>query len=285
MNASPSLHDLQLWLKWIITDPRGVTEALKNPTPKVEKYRDRYTTPTPSYLGLIVGDSTCSIDRLDIYAEGYFSRILECMRKDFGRTQKVVGEAAFTKLVSEYLKAHPSKFTSIDEVGSRFANFISEFDDIDLNDWVSDLARFEWFWIESFYSRTGTIQSGWQNEMAKNPNVSLQIHPSVRVIHSQWPIVELIKALDSDCAIDSDELNKKSESAIVIYRFHDEVYWEELSPSVFQIIQSLKNGTSLGAALAQVKNIEPEVISKNFSRWVEREILCGVLSERNGRIT
>ena len=60
-----------------------------------------------------------------------------------------------TKLVAEYLKVYPSKFTSIDEVGSRFASFISEFNDFSIAEWVADLALFEWNWVEAFY---GTCQ-------------------------------------------------------------------------------------------------------------------------------
>jgi len=277
MNNAPSLRDLQLWLKWIITDPRGVTEALNNSTSKVEKYESRYTRPTPSYLGFIVNDGARSPERLDVYAEGYFSRILECMAKDFAKTKKAIGEEAFTKLVAEYLKAHPSQFTSIDEVGFRFASFISDFDGIALKEWVSDLAHFEWSWIESFYAEEIPPQSNWQDELAKNPHAQILVHPSVRLVQSLWPIAKLIRDLDSDTAIDSGELDQESRCSIVIYRFNDDVHWEEIDPSIFQILQNLKREASLGSALAQVQDIDPQVVSQNFSHWVERGILCGVL--------
>ncbi|MBK7844175.1 MAG: putative DNA-binding domain-containing protein [Bdellovibrionales bacterium] len=284
MNNAPSLRDLQLWLKWIITDPRGLTEALNNPAPNITKCKDRYTRPTPSYMRYIVGDSAAtSIERLDVYAEGYFSRILEGMSESFHRTKKVVGDDAFTKLVAEYLKVYPSKFTSIDEVGYRFASFIAEVDDADLAEWVSDLAHFEWSWIESFYAGEITVTDDWREDLSTNPKVRLQVHPSARLIHSQWSIGNLIEALDSDVGIDSVEVSKRAETGIIIYRFQNEVHWEALEMSIFRLVQDLKNGTPLSDVLAQSECVDPQAISQNFSHWVERGILCGILDLKEKR--
>jgi hypothetical protein len=284
MNNAPSLRDLQLWLKWIITDPRGVTEAVNDPTPNIVKYKSRYTRPTPSYLGLVGSDSTCtSIERLDVYAEAYFSRILDGMSESFARTKKVVGDDAFTKLVAEYLKAYPSKFSSIDEVGYRFASFIEEADTVDVAEWVSDLAHFEWSWIESFYAEEVMVSDDWREELARNSKIRLQVHPSVQLIHSQWLTCKFINVLDSDVEIDAVDFNKRAESGIIIYRFQNEVLWEELDWPIFKVIQNLKNGTLLDDALLQADGIDPQAISQNFSHWVERGILCGTLDLKEKR--
>lgn len=279
MNAAPSLRDLQLWLKWIVTDPRGVTEALNEPTPNIEKYKSRYTRPTPSYLNFIASDSTRLTNRLDIYAEAYFSRILESMEKDFARTKKVLGASTFTKIVAEYLKAHPSKFTSVDEVGTSFPGFISEFEDIVLNKRVSDLALFEWSWVESFYAKEVPTDDDWRSALNNGTQVDLQIHPSVHLIQSQWPMGKLIQNIDVDDAIDLDAIGEESKSSIVIYRVNDEVHWEELAPPFFQILRNLKRSMPMDEALSQCEDVSPEAISQNFSRWVERGILYGLLKK------
>lgn len=282
MNTAPSLREIQLWLKWIITDPRGVTEALGDPSPEIEKHKSRYTQPTKSYLEWIDKTSLTRTGRLDVYAEGYFSRILECMEKDFARTKKAVGDEAFTKLVAEYLKAYPSKFTSIDEVGSRFAGFVSEFDEISLSEWVGDLALFEWSWIEAFYAKDFlTNNNDWPKEIATNPQVCLKVHPSVRLIHSDYPLAQLVKRLDVEEILNRKDLSQNEPCDLIIFRSSGEVSWEEMDPGLFQILKNLKNHIPLEEAFSQAQGIDPNLISQNFSRWVERGILCGIFNERN----
>lgn len=282
MNQAPSLRDFQLWLKWVITDPRGVTVALNDPTPNVAYCKDRYTSPTPSYLEFISSPSfTERTERLDIYAEGYFSRILDSMKETFSKTRKAVGDETFTLLVADYLKAFPSKFTSIDEMGCNFPKFISEFKAIKLDDWIFDLAHFEWSWMESFYAEDVKIQDGWQNELAKNNDSTLLIHPSVRLLHSQWPILRLIQLLDSDEDLVIGDFSKKSENAMIIYRTSGEISYEEISLPCFKILQKLKNENSLNETLSQIQNIDHIDIAQTFSFWVSQGVLCGLTNEKN----
>lgn len=275
MNSAPSLRDLQLWIKWIVTDPRGANEALGEPPPQVEKYKNRYTEPTKSQLAWIENNTASSAERLSIYAEGYFSRILECLGKDFSRTKKVVGEETFTKLVAEYLKAYPSRFTSIDEVGYKFANFISEFDDSSLVEWVSDLASFEWKWLEAFYAKEPDAKdSNWREKINSGRNLNFKVHPSVHILKSNWPLAKIIGLLNADIDVNPRELESKP-SGVLIYRSALGVSWEELELTFLEVIQNLKNNMSLEVSLTQAENIAPENISKTFSRWVEKGILCG----------
>lgn len=282
MNQAPSLRDFQLWVKWVITDPRGVTHALGDPTPNVAQFKNRYTSPTPSYLEFISSSSSTErIERLDIYAEGYFSRILDCMGETFSRTRKAVGDETFTLLVADYLKAFPSRFTSIDEVGCDFPKFVIKFDVIKLPEWVSDLARFEWSWLESFYTEDVRVQPAWQEELAKNPDSPLLVHSSVRLVRSQWPLHRLIQLIDSAEETVGGDFSKKSESAMIIYRTSEEIHYQEISLSSVQILQKLKNGDSLNEALRQIQNIDHIDISQTFSFWVAQGILCGLINERN----
>lgn len=280
MNTDPTLHDLQLWLKWIITDPRGVAVALKDPSPEVENFKSRYTAPTASFLDCLNSNSEDqTIERLDIYAEGYFSRILESMAESFARTKKIIGEDAFTKLVADYLKAYPSKFTTIDEVGYQFANFIKSYKDIDLEEWVSDIAHFEWGWISAFYAEETTLSDAWKVRLAENSNLRLRVHPSVQLIPLSWSIHELIERIDSGADIHTSDHLEKSENGILIYRFQEEVLWKHLDKPVFQLLSDIQCGTPFDEALLQTEGILPELISQSFTYWVERKIICGILDK------
>ena len=53
---------------------------------------------------VIRGDERLSArQRIEIYADAYFYRLLDCMKEDFPATLAVVGESAFRDLVVSYL--------------------------------------------------------------------------------------------------------------------------------------------------------------------------------------
>lgn len=275
MNTNPSLRELQQWLKWVITDPRGVAEALNDPSPNIEKYKHRYTSPTNSFLEVIASDKTPATDRLDIYAEGYFSRILDCLSETFSRTKKAVGEDFFTMLAAEYLKAYPSMFNSIDEVGRYFPKFLNEMDDERIPLWIPDIANLEWNWIEAFYAPEVSIDSNWKEILAANPAVRLKVNPSVCFISSQYTLDELLQQLDNDK--DVGDFSSGHSRHILIYRVHDEVLWQEMNSNMFQVLKDLSAGVTIEDAMSRCDVNDLELIGQYFGHWVENEIICGIL--------
>ena len=74
----PSLAELQKWLRWIVTDPRGVAPALAEPRPHGKGRR--YQEPAIQGLSWIEEQPPLTVTaRLDIYAEAYFARIVEVL--------------------------------------------------------------------------------------------------------------------------------------------------------------------------------------------------------------
>src|SRR3989338_8721344 len=77
-NASPNLRELQEWLRWAITDPRGAAGALEDPHPADRG--DRYQAPPVDVLEMLESTEDASVEeRVSVYAEAYFSRIVESL--------------------------------------------------------------------------------------------------------------------------------------------------------------------------------------------------------------
>src|SRR6266404_5978685 len=64
--------------------------------------------------------------RLGIYAEMYWARLLDVLRDDFPRVAAIVGDDRFTTLAAAYLERHPSTNPSVRWVGGDFAAFLAE---------------------------------------------------------------------------------------------------------------------------------------------------------------
>ena len=300
-NSAPSLRELQTWLRWLLTDPRGVDEALGDPKPSVEHYPERYTSPTPSYLQFIDRPPGASQEsRLGVYAEAYFSRLVEALQADFPRLHWALGQNEFERLVAHYLKAHPSQTFTIGEVGRSLPVFMQSL----RGHWIKQstqrqvlyfqLAQFDWQMIESFYAdESTTLNSQDLGTLGEDDwdRISFALDPSVRLISSKFPLKSFwdlaVSNEDADPADPSlmEALGEKNvESYFVFYRQNAIVRFEEIPYLDWVALTSLQKGMALPLALAQVETAAAglgdaeelsQQVMKSFGSWMTRGLLSG----------
>src|SRR4051794_17690248 len=102
---------MQNWLAWITTD-----KPKSNPRRLIGHCADHIASLPP----------LSKKRRIDIYAFAYFERLMDALSDDFEATYKRVGDRAFRKLLSEYLKKHPSRSTSVSYVGAQLPAFLKK---------------------------------------------------------------------------------------------------------------------------------------------------------------
>ncbi len=190
----PSLSELQHWMKWIITDPRGTENALREAAPTDAQPIHRYQSPPFEALSWISSDSHRErVSRIDVYAEAYFARIHESISLDYPRTREFLGDEYFMKQVASYLKYHPSRTPNLGEVGLAFPDWLGSQAVDPWEEFAADLARLERNRIYAFYapfgppsdfSRLATLtESDWAS-------LVLILDPSVFLIQSSFELLE-----------------------------------------------------------------------------------------------
>jgi hypothetical protein len=80
-------------------------------------------------------------ERLDLYANMYFVRLVEALRADFPCVALHLGDEAFEAQVAGYVRAHPSTHPSLDALGRHFEAHLRANADLDAE--VADLAALE----------------------------------------------------------------------------------------------------------------------------------------------
>lgn len=136
-------------------------------------------------------------ERLAIYADMYWHRILDVLRQDFARTVEALGEAVFEGLAREYLRSRPSRDPSIARVGEAFADFLARRLPPEAPPFAADLARLEWARVEAFDAPDaeplrlddlrGLPAEAWSD-------LRLGAVPSLTVLALAWPVHRLLDA-------------------------------------------------------------------------------------------
>ncbi|MBL9083468.1 MAG: putative DNA-binding domain-containing protein, partial [Planctomycetales bacterium] len=99
---SPHLAQLQRWFQAVITHPGGVHEGAASAEGVAALVAEIGEVAEPS-------SRQSAEERMAVYAQAYWARLLECLREEFPIVRATAGEEAFDMLVVGYLATFPSR--------------------------------------------------------------------------------------------------------------------------------------------------------------------------------
>ena len=156
MPETPRQLDLiQRWMQAVITHPAGVERGIESDE------ATRAIDIDLSKLNDIIHPSSrlSAADRIRVYANAYYGRLIDCLRGEFAVFAKTVGEDAFNEFAFGYLQSHPSRSYTLNELGRHFPAYLAanrpgdetpSDDTLGFADLLIDLATLEWTINEVF---------------------------------------------------------------------------------------------------------------------------------------
>lgn len=210
-------------------------------------------------------DRLTAAERVAIYGEMYWRRLLDVLREDFSRTSRLLGDETFATIARAYLAAHPSRHPSIARVGEAFPDFISSHADVP--DHVSDLARLEWARLESFAAADAEpLALAHLTAMPADTWTDLRFTatPCVRVLELRWPVQRLL---------DGDERPRDAEPTVIrVWRRGHLVFHATADATEAAALARLRQGTTFGA-IAVLCSDASEAAAL-LARWLDDGILA-----------
>jgi hypothetical protein len=143
------LDVVQRWFQAVVTHPEGVEGGADSPEAQRLIHLKR------GELEAVIrrSKSLTAAERLAIYANAYYARLLECLAAYYPVLQSALGEEVFESFAFEYLQRHPSVSYTLDRLGDSFARFLDETrpdreagepEEVGWPDFLIDLATLEW---------------------------------------------------------------------------------------------------------------------------------------------
>jgi hypothetical protein len=217
--------------------------------------------------------------RAGIYHNNRRANFCKALALTYPVTARIVGEEFFTRQALDYLALHPSRHGDLHEAGHRFPQFLacgfaardSEFA------YLADLARLEWAWAEALVcadASTVGSESLTTFDPSTWPLLRFDLHPSVALIRSDWPIHTIF------------EEHRREQPALVslsaggeyvaVLRRAQIVEAHRLSAGEYRWWTALQSGQTLGEAVEELVN-EPAPATEtgsNAAEFVLRDALA-----------
>ena len=214
------LRELQRLLTRLITAPNGVAEGLA-----------REPALTPRDLDVIVrGDERMTArERLEIYANAYFYRLLDVLREDYPLILAALRDDSFHNLITGYLLEFPPTEPSIFFAGRYLAQYLRTGPLAAERPWLAELAAFERAMLEAFHAPDApALDAAAMRAIpaADWPAVAMRLSPAARLIACAWRVDELAGA---NPQVKLPQPPRRSPATILVWRRDGEIFFRSLA--------------------------------------------------------
>jgi hypothetical protein len=245
VTAELSLRDQQTWFAIASTHQDDVREGSELASRMLGR-------PLPIEHCLTDGPSLTAAERLAIYSDGYFARLVECVADDYPALQHCLGVEAFESLARAYIRAFPSRSPSLNAYGSGMAAFCCTRAEA----WAlfaADLARLEWALVEVIHAPSAPGLAA--DELSKIPadgwrTARFTPSPTLRLLDFEYPVNDYFQAFREGVA---PGIPERHPTSTVVYRRGLPVIRMSLERPAAMLLAELLSGFPLESAVAELE--------------------------------
>lgn len=262
----------------------GFGQAIRTPfsfaTGKFAFQKERYPEAMASAIRPRPPQS--GLDRLSVYNEQYWFRLLTILQTDFPLLAAALGLWEFNQLATDYLGQYPSRRPFLDYVPDPMPAYMLAHPKYGGLQWQQitaiDMAFLKAFSEPSLPALSPGALSA--EEMGALENRSLKFQPFVTLIEEDWDLMAKRASLDEDANESLPSITfEETKGYWVIYRQNDVVEWQSIHPLHFRLLKNLQAGFPLGEACERTATDLSEAdqavlasgIGEWFSFWSQRQ--------------
>ena len=217
---------------------RGFAAALLDPT-----------LPMPD--GLVDPDGEPGPKRFAVYRNNVVAGLTETLKDAFPAVHRIVGADFFRAMARAYVMVEPPRSPILLDYGAGFPDFIRQFEPAAGLPYLADVARIERAWTEAYHApEASPIDPGAFMAIAPNqfPAVRLALHPSLRLVRSQFPALTIWQMNVADGVPAPVDLAAGGEDVLVVRPLAD-VEVRSIPSGSLEFLQALADGKPVLAAL------------------------------------
>ena len=207
-----------------------------------------------------------SFDRLEIYNQQYWFRVIGAVSEDFPTLAAVLGQESFDALVLAYLKENPSTSFSLRNLGANLPSWLQAHRELapKRHALMVDVAHLEWAYVECF-DRAAVAPLTTEDFGSLSGESRLSLQPHLQLLALRYPVDELVLAVhkgtpESDI-MSNAVMERKSRKRVhlpamrratvylAVHRFDFSVYYRHIDREAYLLLAALQRKQTLGNAI------------------------------------
>jgi hypothetical protein len=275
----PELDLIERWLQALFTDADGINSGLRHgDASKILPY-------TKENLENLVRPSKqlSSLERLSIYRNMYFSRLIEVMAEEFPTVQHLLSKELFGTIVTAYVSRYPSTHYSLTRLGSGFPAYLADVTiDLPEHEFAADVAMVERAMEDVFDAPLAEpihVEDLEAIPIKRWGDIHLQTIPALRLLQLQYPVNTYITAVREKY---QTNVPPPTPAYVAVYRHNYRVWRVDLDAQRFVLLSALQRGERLGAALelcAELPGVDAVELTGEIGAWFREWTKIGLFCE------
>jgi hypothetical protein len=276
------LAELQSLLYRLVTAPAGVEEALSH-----ERSLQDFELET-----VIAGNKRLSArDRVGIYANAYFYRLLDIFKEDFSCTYTVLGDINFHNLITGYLIEYPPSEPSVLSAGHHLPRYLETIRGpaavpvLQLQ-FLADLARLERACIEVFQGADAqALEQTSLRDLTPDSwsMLRIRLHPAAQIFDIEWRVDALMTAINEGRQWQPPE---RTSATILVWRKQWRVHYRVLEPGERAALKTAAGSADFASICASLASeLEAAAgetdLATTINRMLTDWIRDGILTREN----
>lgn len=199
-----------------------------------------------------------STQRLSIYADMYFVRLIEIMGEDFPTVRHLLGTDLFSEVAKDYVTRYPSTHYSLAHLGKQFPQFLLEDSELPSNverGFAVAVATVERN-IENVFDEQQDEPLSFEEIQSINADnwdrIRLKPISALRLLRLPYSVNDYISAVRKE---HSAVVPSQTDAFLVVYRRNYRVWRSDIDARQFVLLSALFEGQTLGESLAECAEI------------------------------
>lgn len=241
-----------------------------------------------------------SFERLQIYNQQYWWRILGSFREDFRGLRAVLGERRFERLAVAYIEACGSKSWTLRDLGQHLESFLSAHLELTAphTPLALDVVRVEWARVIAFDGPELPPIDPARLARCGPDRLRFQVQPHLTLLTLAHPVDKLLGRLRASSMETGSVSNAvtaghrrgpvrltASPSAepihLAVHRVEFSVYYKRLEPGAARVLSALRDGATLAEACAVAFDHPPPDAAGKIQAWFAQWTRFGWLCARS----
>lgn len=227
--------------------------------------------------GLVGPDGEQSVKRFSVYRNNVMVGLSEALRANFPCVARLVGDEFFVAMARVFVAMKPPASPMLLHYGAEFPDFVESFSPAASVPYLADVARIERAATEAYHTRDelslapaalATVP------LDKSPSLRLRLHPSLRMVRSQFPAFTIWKMNTRDGTPGPVDLSENQDTMIL--RSDADVDVRNVSPGCYEFVVALGTGLMLSQAMANTLAVDAHFeLSENLREMIQMGAFVG----------
>lgn len=213
----------------------------------------------PPPEGVIGRRGEAPLRRFAVYRNNVHVSLVEALMNAYPVVTRLVGEAFFRAMARVYCGLELPKSPVLIHYGESFPAFIDAFEPARSVPYLGDVARLEWAWSRAYHAADAepvSLQVMATVPAERTADVVLELHPSLRLVASDHPILEIWQANRADGEATGADLAAGGGEVLVL-RPAGQVEMRRLPAGAGAFLRAVAVGEPVGSAYARAVEVAP----------------------------